>query len=261
MTWLRIFFFGGLLSYRALFNWLGPAIYIPTMLGKPLFQIMFFTYLGRFSAVADDTYFIAGNAVQASVVASLFGMVMVLANERELGTLSAILATPANRLAMFAGRAVAPIVNGLFIAAFGFGAASLLLGFRMPWSAIPALTVTVSITVTSCAMLGMLLGSVALRVRDVWVGSNLAYGLMLLLCGVNVPLSVLPAWLAAAGRALPLTHGVEAARDVVAGASLTDVSALIGREALAGLVYGVAACALLRLFEAESRRRASLDLL
>jgi hypothetical protein len=39
MTFLRVFLVGGGIAYRALFNWLHPAIYIPTMLGMPLFQI------------------------------------------------------------------------------------------------------------------------------------------------------------------------------------------------------------------------------
>jgi ABC-2 type transport system permease protein len=107
----------------------------------------------------------------------------------------------------------------------------------------------------------MVLGSVGLRARDVWFISNLAYALTLLLCGVNVPLSAMPSWIAAVGRAMPLTHGVQAARELVAGAGLADVAGLIGREALTGLVYGVVAYVLLRCFEAESRRRATLDLL
>jgi ABC-2 type transport system permease protein len=109
-------------------------------------------------------------------------------------------------------------------------------------------------------MFGLALGSVGLRVRDLWVGSNLAYALMLLLCGVNVPLSALPGWLAAVGRAMPLTHGIAAARQIAAGAGLTDVAGLLGREALVGLTYAAVGYGLLRLFEAESRRRASLDL-
>ena len=35
---LRVFFVGGVISYRALFNWIRPAMYIPTMFGSPLFQ-------------------------------------------------------------------------------------------------------------------------------------------------------------------------------------------------------------------------------
>ena len=44
-----------------------PGIYIPTMLGSPLFQILFFTYLGRFAGGADDDFFVVGNAVQVGV--------------------------------------------------------------------------------------------------------------------------------------------------------------------------------------------------
>jgi ABC-2 type transport system permease protein len=87
----------------------------------------------------------------------------------------------------------------------------------------------------------------------------LFYFLMLLLCGVNVPLDALPGALAAVGRALPLTHGIEAARAVAAGAPLHAVDHLIAQEALVGAAYGVAAYALLRLFEAEGRRRGTLE--
>ena len=41
--WFRTFFVGGLIAYRGLFNWIRPAMYIPTMLGSPLFQLIFFT--------------------------------------------------------------------------------------------------------------------------------------------------------------------------------------------------------------------------
>jgi ABC-2 type transport system permease protein len=56
MTTARVVFVGGRIAYRALFNWLHPAIYIPTMLGTPLFQILFFASLGRHSGLADDGF-------------------------------------------------------------------------------------------------------------------------------------------------------------------------------------------------------------
>jgi ABC-2 type transport system permease protein len=260
MRSLRVFVIGGWLSYRALFNWLHPAVYVPTMLGKPLFQMVFFTLLGRYTAVADDRYFVVGNAVQASAMAGVFGMVMSLGNEREFGTLSAVLATPANRFALFCGRALPVIANGLFVSAFGFGVGFVVLGFRMPLAAVPAVAATAALTAVSCAMFGLALGAVGMRVRDLWVGSNLAFYLMLLLCGGNVPLSALPGWLAAVGRVLPLTHGIQAARELAAGAHLSNVVGLLGREALLGLAYGALGYGLLRYFEAEGRRRATLDL-
>ena len=51
----RIFFVGGLTSFRALFYWLTPWIYIPTMLIAPLFQILLFAYIGRSAALPCPT--------------------------------------------------------------------------------------------------------------------------------------------------------------------------------------------------------------
>ena len=63
----------------------------------------------------------------------------------------------------------------------------------------------------------------------------------------------------AIGRAIPMTHGIEAARRIVDGATLSDVGGLVATEAAIGAVYAVCAYALFRLFEAEGRRRASLE--
>jgi ABC-2 type transport system permease protein len=261
MSTARVFFIGGYLSYRALFNWLRPSVYIPTMLAAPVFQILFFAYLGRYTGVANDAHFVVGNAVQASAMAGVYGMVMALGNERQFGTLSAVLATPVNRLALFCGRALPLIANGLLVSAFGFAVGVMLLDVRVSPAALPAIAATVVLTTVSCSMFGLTLGSVGLRAKDIWLSSNLAYMLMLLLCGVNVPLDRLPGWLATAGHVLPLTHGIEATRELAAGAQLADVAGLMARETLIGVCYAVLGYGLLRIFEAESRRRASLDTL
>ncbi len=63
----------------------------------------------------------------------------------------------------------------------------------------------------------------------------------------------------AVGRALPLTHGIEAAREIAAGASLGDVSNLVWTELAIGAAYAAVAYALFRIFEIEGRRRATLE--
>ena len=223
----RVFVVGGAISYRALFNWIQPGIYVTTMLGSPLFQILFFTYLGRYAGSEDDAFFIVGNAIQVAAMAGIYGMTMGIANERQYGTLQPLLATPANRLAIFAGRALPFVLNGLLVSAFGFAVSWLLLDFRPAEGSVPALAVAVLVTTCSCVALGMLIGSIGLRARDVFFGANLVYFLMLLVCGVNVPVDELPGWLEAVGNCLPLTHGIEAAREIAAGASLDDVAGLL----------------------------------
>jgi ABC-2 type transport system permease protein len=255
----RVFFIGGLISYRALFNWIRPGLYVTTMLGSPLFQILFFTYLGRYTQSQSDDFFIVGNSVQVAAMSAIYGMTMGIANERQYGTLSPLLATPANRPALFLGRALPFVANGLFVSAFGFVISWLLLDFSPEPSELPALALVVLVTTCSCTALGMLIGSIGLRARDVFFAANLVYFLMLLVCGVNIDVDELPGWLAAISHVVPMTHGIEAARDVVAGEPLGEVAGLVGVEALIGAAYAAAAYGLFRLFEAEGRRRASLE--
>jgi ABC-2 type transport system permease protein len=257
---LRVFFHGGYFSYRALFNWQSPRFYVPTMLAGPGFQVLFFAYLGRFSHVRDDAFYVVGNAVQVSGMSGVFGVAITIGGERWTQTLAPLLATPANRMALFLGRALPHIVNGFLVSAFGFAMGRLLLNFDPAPGTIPELALVVLLSTTTCTAFGLVVGALGLRWRDVFTIANPAYFLMLLFCGVNIPLSALPKWMQVIGSGMPLTHGIAAARRVANGASLTSVYGLLGKEALIGLCYFALGYVLLRVFEAEGRRRATLEL-
>jgi ABC-2 type transport system permease protein len=259
VTALRVFFIGGLISYRGLFNWISPAMYIPTMLVGPIFQILFFAYLGRYSKLESDEFFVVGNAVQISAMAGVYASTMAIANERSYQTLSPLLATPANRLALFTGRSLPVLANGLFVSAWGFAAGALLLDFRPSASSLPALALATAVSAFACTAFGLTLGSIGMRARDVFLIANVAYFLMWLLCGVNIPLSELPGWMEQIGRLLPLTHGIAAARQLADGASLGSVDGLVLTELAIGVAWLVAAYGLFRFFEHEGRKRAALE--
>ena len=202
-----------------------------------------------------------GNAVQVCGMSCVYGMTMAVANERWFGTLGPLLATPANRAAIFLGRGVPVFLNGLLVSAFGFCVGALLLDFHPAPGSIPALAFVVCVTTISCTTFGMVLGSIGLRSKDFFFVANMAYFLMLLFCGVNIPLSVLPGWMSAIGRCLPLTHGIMAARQVAAGADLADVSGLLWTELGIAAAYAAAGYVLFRLLERASRQSAVLDAL
>jgi ABC-2 type transport system permease protein len=82
---------------------------------------------------------------------------------------------------------------------------------------------------------------------------------LLIFCGVNVPLDKLPQWMHVAAEGLPLTHAIAAARRVADGASLSSVSTSIAVEAALGLAYLAAGFVLLRVFEEQGRRTGSLE--
>jgi ABC-2 type transport system permease protein len=257
---LRVFVLGGWTSYRALFNWLSPWILIPTFIIEPIFQIIFFAYIGRDAGVGSDKFFLIGNSIQFASIPCLFAMGNTISGERYSQTLSLLLASPARRIPLFLGRAVPVIVNGLACALLSLLLGALVLGVGFPVGSVVPLVVVVTVSAFSCTGLGLVAAALALRVRETAVLSNLVMGVLLIFCGVNVALSALPGWMAAIGRCLPLTHGIQAARRLASGDSWSQVSGLVATEALIGVAYLLVGMAMLRWFEVESRRRATLDI-
>jgi ABC-2 type transport system permease protein len=259
MNAVRVFFLGGYYAYRALFNWMHWTHYIPTMFGGPLFQLLFFVYVGRFAGLQNDEFFVTGNAIQLSAMGGIYGTAMTIGGERWTQTLSVLMATPANRFAMFLGRALPLIANGILVSVFVFTVGWLLLDFDLAGAQVPALAVVIVASAFSCTALGLVVGAVGLRTRDVFFLANIVVYSLLLVCGANVPTSELPGWLEAVSRAVPLTHGIEAARAVADGASLAAVDYLVWTEIAIGACYAAGAFGLFKLFEFEGRRRASFE--
>ncbi|MEU0554705.1 ABC transporter permease [Dactylosporangium sp. NPDC006015] len=259
MSALRLFFLGGLTSYRALFSWLSPWILIPTFVVGPIAQILFFAYVGRTAGVGDDAYYVIGNAVQNAAIPCIFAMSITVGDERRQGTLGLLLVSPARRIPLFLGRALPVVVNGLAVALVALLAGSLLLDVPIRASSLLPLTGVVAVSAFACTGLGLANAALSLRVREVAVLSNLVVGVLLVFAGVNVPLSELPDWMAAVAGWLPLTHGIAAAREVAAGAGLASVRDDVLAEAGLGVLYVVVGLALLAWFERESRRKATLD--
>jgi ABC-2 type transport system permease protein len=255
----RIFFVGGLTSFRANWYWLTPWIYVPTMLIAPLFQILLFAYIGKSAGLESNEFYLIGNGLQYASIPCLFAMAQMVGGERFQNTLSAILVSPAPRIPLFFGRSLPVIVNGAFVAAFSLSVGALILGVHFPASSIAPLALTVLIAALSCTGLGLVNAAASLRIRENAVLSNVIFGFLLIFTGANVPLDMLPSWMSTAAQGMPFTHAIAAARQLAAGSSLADVKGLLGAELLVGAVYGIAGYLLLRWFEILGRRHASLD--
>ena len=258
-NFLRVFFVGGLTSYRALFNWISPWVFFPILVIYPVFQILFFAYLGRYAHAQSDAFFLIGNTFIAVAVTGFFGMGNSVANERRSQTLPSVLASPANRLALFLGRALPSIVTGFVVAAISFAIGATLLHVHVGAREIGALSVAVLASSFACTAFGLCLGALGLRGRNVGLFADTVSGCMLLVAGANVPLARLPGWIQGLASVLPLTHGIQAARRVGGGESLGAAGGLLATELVIGVIYLVAGLGLLRLFEYEGRRTATLE--
>ena len=260
MTSLRVALIGGLLSFRGLFSWLHPALFVPTLIVPPLFQVLFFAYLGRAAELESDTFYVVGNAIQLAALPGLFAMSQAIAGERRTQTLAHLLASPASRLALFLGRGLPVMALGVLVSLSSFAFGVLVLDVEMSWSALPLLLLTMIAAAFACTALGVAHAAIALRVRELAVFSNLVFAVLLVFCGVNVPLEDLPDWMSTVAQGLPVTHAVEAGREVVAGAPLADVAGLLAIELTIGAAYLLLGLGLLRYYEYAARRQATLEL-
>jgi len=260
MKGLRVFFVGGLISYRALFSFMSPAVFVPTLILTPIFQILLFAYIGRAAHLRSDEFYVVGNAMQYAAVPCLFAMTQTIAGERFQQTLGYILVSPAGRLPLFLGRALPVILNGFFVAGFSLVVGGLILGVTFATSTFAPLALVVLVASFSCTGLGLINAGLGLRIRETAVLSNILVGVLLIFCGANVPAASLPAWMAHVASWLPLTHAIRAARLVADGSSLGTVSGMLERELGVGLLYAVAGLSIIRFFETQSRRHASLGI-
>ena len=89
--------------------------------------------------------------------------------------------------------------------------------------------------------------------------NNFVYFLLLIFSGANVRLDSGASLGAGDLLWLPLTRGIAAARLLVAGASLSDVSWLLLGELGIGLLYGVLGYVLFSVFEVVAKRRGTLE--
>lgn len=259
MNALRIFFVGGYTSYRALFNWISPWVFIPQTLGYPIFEILFFTYLGRFAGVQSDQFFLIGNTFMAIAVTGFFGMGNAIGGEKRSQTLATLLASPANRFALFLGRALPSILTGVLVASIAFVVCSEVLHAHFTWHERAGLVVAGACSAFTCTAFGMCLGGIGLRARSVSLFADSLGAVLLLTSGANVPLHRLPGWVQAFSTVVPLTHGIEAGRLLGTGGSFAQAAHLLGDEVIVGAGYLIVGIGLLRWFEYASRRSAALE--
>ncbi|MBE3589820.1 MAG: ABC transporter permease [Firmicutes bacterium] len=188
-------------------------------------------------------FLIVGTTLWMWVNITLWSMGGALRQEQLGGTLEANWLTPAPRLAVLAGDAVANgaiallqmgVSVALFVIVYGFHVRSPLASLAVLLANFPWVY-----------GLGLLFASLVVWAKEVNGMVQLVRGVFLVLCGMTYPVAVLPHWLQGVSWVLPLTHGIEALRrTAVAGASWGavggDLAWLLGWGA-ALLLAGVAA--------------------
>jgi ABC-2 type transport system permease protein len=222
----------------------------------PLTQMVFFVFVVRLGGGSTSSvqFTALGNAIATVTYSAVFSVCQTTDNEKQQGTMEHLLVSPANRFAMYLGRGLIPILISLATATVGIVYAVELFGVPLASSSIPSVAVSVVLTAFAMVGFGLLLGGVALYLRTSIILGNIFLFIGLLLSGVNFPASQLPLALQYIGYGYPLTWGLLAVRDSVAGDPLGTTAIVWGIVALAAAVsYGLA----IGLWEVFERRALS----
>lgn len=249
------------MSYKALFTWLKPQVYITSKIIGPVFQVAFFSIMASYAYNSKNIApYVVGNSIVLCTLNAIFGVGGVLSEERSIGTLKIVLASPINKFIVFVGRASFHIIDGLFTVFIGFAVGILFFNLDLSATNIPLLLLNLLVTIFSASGMGLLIGSLGLIITDMNLIMNLASMGLLALSGANFSIEKFPVFLQAICYMLPMTRGIKASKLIISGGSLGTVSFLMLEEFLIGAAYIVAGYMLMKVMERQARRSGSIDL-
>lgn len=268
----RTFRMAAWMGWQVESNWTDPALFALYSVVRPLASALILVVMYRIvgGARADALFpgMYVGNAFFMYVAALIAGVSWVIIEEREYyQTIKYMYIASASMFWYLAGRAVAKfLVTSLAVTALLL-AGRLFLGVPLHVAGIdwPLLAAVFPLGIVTLVGLGFLLAGVMLvAARHAEGYTESVAGTLYLLCGVVFPLDVLPGWLQAVGKAIPLTYWLEGLRRALglsfgsALAGYTDET-LLAVLAVSSVVLLTASVFFFRMMERLARQRGLLD--
>ncbi len=258
---LRRFFFQSIISYKALFGWLKIESYMVIKIVVPILQVSFFSLLSKYAFQTDDiSPWIIGNSILLCSRNAIYGVGRVIMEDRDMGTLKLIIASPANKFLVFVGRGLMHIVDALITVLIGLFVGFIFFNLHIPLNNLFLFILAIVISIYSAMAIGHMISVVGLAFRDIIILLNVFEYLLIILTGASFPISRLPIFLQGISNFLPITRGIKAARLLLDSANRILVLKLLSREFLIGTIYILFGFFVFSFFESISRKKATLDL-
>lgn len=250
-----------LLSYKSMFSYIDPKLYLLMMIVNPILQMVFFTYLMKFAYHTQDIGpWVIANAYILGINSAIFMVGTSIRNERNAGTLEYVVASPANSLLVFVTRGFLQLLDIMMKIVLGIFMAHLLFGFKITMIDMWRLAEVLLAGVTSGLAFGMLLGSICLLMRDDLVLLNSAEQTLMIMTGAFFPIALLPMAFQKISGILPLTHGIKAASLLLVSGGTSEFHRLIAMEFTVAMIYILMGYILYGICIRMARRHATLDL-
>lgn len=257
------FFRHALLSYKALFSWLDPKVYLLVMVLAPLSQLLFFSFLVKYVYNGEGLAgYVASNALLLCVMNTVFGIMTIVTSDRSMGTLQLVLVSPTNKVLLFLSRSLFHVVNGLVTACLGLFFGAVLFHISFTVEQLFSLLIVWFVSIFAACGLGFIVGSFCLWSPTMHLWSNLLASALLLLSGANYPRAQLPSWMYEISNFFPLTRGVEVTKGIMSPTRGMPVDqwVLLGQEVVLGVVFYIIGFFLIRYAEHLARVKGTMEL-
>ncbi|KAB3529857.1 ABC transporter permease [Alkaliphilus serpentinus] len=255
------FFVQSWLSFKALFGWIEPKTYFFVKVLNPIFQLLFFCLLAKYSFKTNDlTPWVIGNSFLLCIYNSIFGIGHVFVMDRYAGTLKMIIAAPFNKFLTFFQRGFVHIIDSLSTVAIGLIIGSIVFNVSFSNISIPIFIIIALVAMFSVAGLGLLLGSFGLVTSSMNFIANIVSMILIALTGANFPIETLPNSIRIISYCLPITRSIKAANLLMNGGSTQVIYSLIVKEIFVGIVYIALGYMFIIITEHIAKRKATLEL-
>lgn len=245
---------------RERYGTVGAAGYIVIWLIFPIFTLASAGLIYRGTRPELLRYAVVGIAANSFIVNALYYLGQMLDEERLKGTLVGLFLAPCPRFAWLTGFAFGGLVETLMAVVTTVAFGMLAFGVRFDPN-YPALLLSFLLFVVSLWGLGLVFSAIGLIIKRSNDLANLISPFTILLGGVYYPVALLPIWLRAPARALPIGYGMQAmASSALNHASVSSLGSQLLPLASFALVLPCIGVLTFSWLERKVRQRGELDL-
>jgi len=234
-TYWRTFKTAAWLGWEMDSNWTEPWLFALYSIVKPVagafilvLMYVVFTIINGVQDLSAFSYMYIGNSFFIFVASTMFGTFQVIQSDREwYQTIRYVYISPISYYVYIVGRAASKIAVAAFavVVTLVFGVAFLNVRIDFALQDVPMFLASFALGLGVLLAIGICLGGISfLTAKHTHGLAEGIPGIFYVFCGVLFPLSVLPDWGEAIGRAIPLTYWFDITRRLLAPDSSIDAT-------------------------------------
>jgi ABC-2 type transport system permease protein len=237
----------GQLGWAIEANWTHPILFSLYTIVRPIAASLILVFIYKVIAKEGEqealfAFLYIGNAFYMFVTNVLAAISWIVHDDREHYQMARYIhMCPANIFYYFFGRGVAKILMTIVAVAVTLALGILVFGIEISFAAInyPFLLLALVFGIPAIVFLGVILaGLCLLTARHSFFMGEAVAAVFYLACGAIFPIDILPVWLQALSKILPLTYWLEAIRRSILGAGMSPSLSGLSNWQLAGIIIG-----------------------